>query len=86
MSNVSDLFLSFCFLLLSPSRQRLTAGVDFRYPMSEATWIPKENLVGGDTTLFSAFLEDAAEEGANLSKNVVLLQEALEAGWGSEAC
>lgn len=59
--------------------QKLTSG--FRYPMSQASWIPKENVVGDGTRLFDAFLEDAVEEGADLSQDVVLLQEAFESGW-----
>ncbi|KAI9567594.1 hypothetical protein HD554DRAFT_2039595 [Boletus coccyginus] len=53
------------------------------YPMSQATWIPKENVVGDGTKLFNAFLEDAVEQGVDLSQDVVLLREALEAGWGA---
>ncbi|KAF8137266.1 hypothetical protein EV363DRAFT_655923 [Boletus edulis] len=51
------------------------------YPMSQATWIPKENLVGDGTRICNVFLEDAVDEGVDLSQDVVLLQEALEAGW-----
>lgn len=49
--------------------------------MTQASWIPKENVVGDGTKLFNAFLEDAVGEGANLSRDVVLLQEAVAAGW-----
>ncbi|KAH0835864.1 hypothetical protein J3R83DRAFT_9738 [Lanmaoa asiatica] len=51
------------------------------YPMTQASWIPRENVVGDGIKLFSAFLEDAVQEGADLSQDVVLLQEAVEAGW-----
>ncbi|KAG9313609.1 hypothetical protein JVU11DRAFT_5939 [Chiua virens] len=54
------------------------------YPMSEATWIPKENVVGGGTRMFDVFAEDAVEEGVYLSQDVLLLQEALDAGFGVE--
>ena len=53
--------------------------------MTQATWIPKENIVGDGTKLFNAFLEDALEDGADPERDVVLLQEALDAGWDSEA-
>jgi len=52
------------------------------YPMSEATWIPKENMDGDGTKLCNSFLEDARREGADLSRDLVLLKEAVEAGWG----
>lgn len=58
--------------------------IGFRFPMTQASWIPKENVVGDGTKLFNAFLEDAVKEGADVSQDVVLLQEALEAGW--KAC
>lgn len=51
--------------------------------MTEATWIPRENLDGDGTRLFKAFVEDARKEGADLSQDVVLLQDALDAGWDS---
>jgi len=51
--------------------------------MSQATWIPKENVVGDGTKLFNAFVEDAVDQGVDLSQDVVLLREALEAGWGA---
>ena len=51
--------------------------------MTQATWIPKENVVGDGTRMFNAFLEDAVEEGADLGQDVVLLREALAAGWGT---
>lgn len=49
--------------------------------MAEATWIPKENMNGDGTKLCNAFIEDAKQEGADLSLNVVLLQEAMDVGW-----
>lgn len=49
--------------------------------MTQATWIPKENVIGDGTRLFDAFLQDAIEEGADISQDVVLLRSARDAGW-----
>jgi len=51
------------------------------YPMSQATWIPKENVLGDGTRVFNTFLEEAFEEGADLSQDLILLREAVDAGW-----
>lgn len=49
--------------------------------MSQATWIPKENVFGDGTRMFNSFLEEAVEGGADLSQDLILLREAVDAGW-----
>jgi len=53
------------------------------YPMTQSTWITEANVVGDGTKLFDTFQADAMKEGVDLSQDIALLPEAVDAGWGN---
>ncbi|KAH7886826.1 hypothetical protein F5I97DRAFT_1058171 [Phlebopus sp. FC_14] len=55
------------------------------YPMSQASWIPQGNVFGDGKRLFEHFEADALAEGLDLKQDVVILEDALNAGW-TEPC
>jgi hypothetical protein len=51
--------------------------------MTQSTWITEANVVGDGTKLFDTFQADAMKEGVDLSQDIALLPEAVDAGWGN---
>lgn len=58
-----------------------------RYPAAQATWEDVEQTVTNASRFIEEFTDAAAKEGRDVDENfygIVLLQEAVDAGWRDE--